>query len=134
MLKTYLILFALFAFISCGTNAHTDYDGAYNKDIRLIVDGGLAHDFGEVLAGEVLAQRIYFTADGIGALIVKNVTSDCGCTATDWTKEPVLEGEKGYVEIQFDSHGYMGIQNKSIVLETNALNKNIEINFFVNVK
>jgi hypothetical protein len=133
MWRIALILFPILLF-SCKSSNTDNSTIETNDNIQLLVEGGTDVDLGEVNAGEVIAKRVYFTAKGNGELVLKDVTSTCGCTVAEWSKKAIKEGEQGYFEIQFDSYGYQGLQNKNVVLQSNAMNKSVIVNFYVNVK
>ncbi len=65
------------------------------------------HDFGEVPAGKTV--RFMFRYKNVSAepLLLQTVRVSCGCTAAEWTEEPVAPGENGQVLIEFESslHG-----------------------------
>lgn len=35
------------------------------------------------------------------ALVIQNIRPSCGCTAADWTKEPIAAGQTGIIELRF---------------------------------
>ena len=45
----------------------------------------------------------------------------CGCTTPEWTKAPVLPGKTGTLAAHFNSTGKMGMQNKVLTVESNAV-------------
>lgn len=45
-----------------------------------------------------------FTNTGKQALIVKNVSTSCGCTTPDYSKEPVAPGKKGFIKAKYDTN------------------------------
>ena len=80
----------------------------------------LYHDFGTITEGEKVAYTFGFKNTGGTELIIKDAIAGCGCTIPEYEKKPVKPGEKGYVEIIFDSRGRYGNQYKSILLKTNT--------------
>lgn len=60
------------------------------------------HDFGEfsVNSGEKRCS-FAFTNQGKTPIVIQTVVSSCGCTAPDWTNEPILPGKKGVVNVLF---------------------------------
>ena len=50
------------------------------------------HDFGTIPQSVPVTNKFYFENVGKEPLIVSNVQKTCGCTVTDWTKEPVMPG------------------------------------------
>ncbi len=77
------------------------------------------HDFGALTSGEVVVSSFVLTNSGKHNLIIDNVTSDCGCVQVNFTKLPVKPGEKGSIEIEFDSSGMFGNQFKTIEINAN---------------
>lgn len=84
------------------------------------------HDFGKIAEEKgPVAHEFSFTNTGAQPLIIQNVRASCGCTAPDWTKDPVLPGKKGVVKATFDPKGRPGPFNKSITVTSNAENSTI---------
>lgn len=50
---------------------------------------------------EDIQLDIEFVNKGDKPLVVQNVTGCCGTQITDWTKKPLLSGEKGTITIEF---------------------------------
>lgn len=78
------------------------------------------HDFGTFKeeAG-VQTYKFEFVNTGNEPLFLTNVKASCGCTATEYTKEPVQPGGKGYVSATYNPSGRPGKFNKSITVTTN---------------
>ncbi|MDD3686977.1 MAG: DUF1573 domain-containing protein [Bacteroidales bacterium] len=68
------------------------------------------------------AATFTFTNTGSSPLYITNVKASCGCTATDYTKEPVQPGGKGYVKATYDPKNRPGKFNKSITVTSNTEN------------
>ena len=77
-------------------------------------------DFGDIQPGAVVRHTFEFTNTGKSPLLIQDATASCGCTTPSWTKEPVAPGAKGTIEVQFDSHGKIGMQNKSVAIRANT--------------
>ncbi|MDR3095200.1 MAG: DUF1573 domain-containing protein [Bacteroidales bacterium] len=78
------------------------------------------HDFGKIKEGEKVSYRFEFKNTGKNNLIVKEVRTYCGCTASQYSKKPVVPGGKGFVEITFDSNQRQGKQEKHFAIATNT--------------
>ncbi len=78
------------------------------------VDGIVKHDFKFKNTGKV-------------PLILSNVKSSCGCTVSEWTKEPVLPGKDGKISISFNPVAQSGAVSKSIQVISNASNSPIAL-------
>ncbi len=90
-----------------------------------------SHDFGEITEGTYATFVFNFTNVGDKPLLLKDVRPSCGCTASEWTREPVMPGEKGMIKAVFNSNGYGGREFfKSITVTFNANENNTEVIFF----
>ncbi len=81
------------------------------------------HYFGRVYDGEQVGWFFKFRNKGTNDLIIKNAYSSCGCTIPDYSKEPVHPNGEGNIKVIFDSKGRIGVQTKTITVESNARNK-----------
>jgi copper(I)-binding protein len=80
------------------------------------------HDFGDVKQGKMLVHSFEFENTGKAPLLIANVRTTCGCTATEWPKTPILPGQKAKITAQFNTEGRVGVQNKVITVVSNAEN------------
>jgi hypothetical protein len=79
------------------------------------------HDFGTVK--EELGPVTYdfkFTNTGNAPLIISNVKASCGCTTPDWTKDPVLPGQQGFIRAVYNTANRPGAFNKSLTITANT--------------
>ncbi len=79
-----------------------------------------SHDFGKIKAGEKVKHVFKFKNTGDAPLMITKVSPACGCTAPEWTKDPVPPGGSGSVTLEFDSQGRSGVQNKTASVESNT--------------
>lgn len=86
----------------------------------LIVFSAESHDFGDISSGEKVSFTFSYRNEGNANLIIKSASASCGCTVPKWSKEPLPPGEKGLIEIVFDSSGRSGRQMKTITIRSNA--------------
>jgi hypothetical protein len=93
----------------------------------------LKHDFGLMMQGERLEYTYVFTNTGGSDVVISNVSATCGCTIPDWTKTPIKPGEKGQVQVQFNSAGKSGSINKSAKVLANTQPNTIELEFTAEV-
>jgi hypothetical protein len=78
-------------------------------------------DYGKVYKNEDNGIRVFeFTNTGNAPLLIKHAQSTCGCTVPKWTKEPIMPGKTGKIEVQYNMQP--GPIRKTIVIETNAVN------------
>ncbi|MDD3739961.1 MAG: DUF1573 domain-containing protein [Bacteroidales bacterium] len=78
------------------------------------------HDFGTFKEEDGLQKaKFEFVNTGNAPLFITNVKASCGCTATEYSKEPVQPGGKGYVIAAYNPANRPGKFNKSITVTTN---------------
>ena len=87
------------------------------------------YDFGKIKQGDKVKHEFYFTNTGPHVLVIENVKPTCGCTAVDWTKDPVPPGGRGRIEAQFNSAGKMGAQLKHVTIVYNGDPKITRVTF-----
>jgi Protein of unknown function (DUF1573) len=92
------------------------------------------HDFGTIKEGAIVKHAFKFKNVGQAPLIVSDVKPQCGCTATNWTKEPIQPGDSGEIEVQFDSNGRAGQNSKSTTITANTKEGTAMLYFRVNVE
>ena len=78
-------------------------------------------DFGKILQGEVVSYTFHFTNTGNVPLIITGVDKSCGCTASDFPRQPIAPGEGGDIKITYDSKGHFGFQTKTVTVNSNAI-------------
>lgn len=91
------------------------------------------YDFGDIKEGQKVAYTYKFTNTGTAPLIVQSVQPSCGCTAPDWSKEPIPVNGTGFVKVEFDSNGKVGVQNKSVTVNANTWPKTRVLKFSARV-
>lgn len=69
-----------------------------------------------------------FTNTGKSDLVIKDVQRTCGCTSTDWVKEPVKPGQSGVVKVSYNTH-IMGAFQKIIHVYSNASQPVVTLTF-----
>lgn len=84
--------------------------------------GETVYDFGTVKEGEIVEHVFKFTNTGEAPVILSQVSASCGCTTPNYTKDPILPGKEGEINVSFDSKGQVGKQQKIITVSSNAAN------------
>ncbi|MGK7390484.1 MAG: DUF1573 domain-containing protein [Candidatus Cyclobacteriaceae bacterium M2_1C_046] len=128
MKKILLTLFALFTVASLYAQEPIKQENGpiltFEKD---------THDFGDIYQGDKVKHTFTFENTGNEPLIITNVQVTCGCTATEWPRDPIAPGQSGDITIQFDSTGKIGRQNKVITVVSNALNRQNRVTIVTNI-
>lgn len=91
-------------------------------------------DFGKILQGEVVSYTFHFTNTGNAPLLITSVDKSCGCTASDYPREPIQPGESGAIKITYDSKGHHGFQSKVLIIKANTMPAQTPIRIKAEVK
>ncbi|MEO6901519.1 MAG: DUF1573 domain-containing protein [Bacteroidia bacterium] len=78
------------------------------------------HDFGDIIAGEKVSYAFSFKNTGSVNLLINSAQGSCGCTVPSFPKDPIKPGEKGLIDVVFNSEGKSGMVEKTITLVTNC--------------
>jgi hypothetical protein len=84
----------------------------------------LEHDFGKIPQGEPVKHKFTFTNDGSSVLILTDVKASCGCTTPTWPQEPIMPGQTGVIEAEYNAAAD-GVFDKTITVYSNAANKEV---------
>lgn len=80
----------------------------------------MSHDFGTITEGEVVQHTFSFINSGSNPLVISNAVGSCGCTVPTFPKEPIPPGGRAAIEVQFNSSGREGLQNKTVTVSANT--------------
>ena len=101
MKKTIHILCAIAAFfiLAAGSaSAQSTFGGVVSVDKEI-------HDFGDIFTDQGSVSCTFtFTNISSKPILLLSAVSSCGCTTTEWTREPLQPGKKGTVEAEFDNN------------------------------
>jgi hypothetical protein len=78
-------------------------------------------DFGKILQGEVVSYTFHFKNTGNAPLLITSVDKSCGCTASDYPRDPIQPGGTGEIKITYDSKGHHGFQSKVLIVNSNTM-------------
>lgn len=92
------------------------------------------HNFGTIKEGEIAKHAFHFKNTGTNPLLVYNVVAGCGCTTPSWSKEIILPGGEGDINVEFNSNNRAGHQSKNVLVYSNAQQESISIGFDVDVE
>lgn len=109
----YLLVFCF----SAGFTQQNQPTISFEKDV---------HDFGKINEEDgKVSVKFQFVNTGAKPLLIKNVRASCGCTTPNWTKKPVLPGEKGFVSAVYNPANRPGIFQKTVTVNSNAKNSTV---------
>lgn len=107
-MKISLLIVCLFVFLSSFSQAVIQFNSR-------------AHDFGTIKeVNGAVSYDFEFVNTGKAPILIKNVESSCGCTSPQWSKQPILPGQKGFVKATFDPKDRPGYFDKTITVYSNA--------------
>ncbi|WP_321335185.1 DUF1573 domain-containing protein [uncultured Bacteroides sp.] len=86
------------------------------------------HNFGQIKWKKPVTVQYTITNTGNKVLVLTNVTTSCGCTVADWTKDPIEPGKKGVVSATFDAKA-LGHFDKTVGIYSNAQPSLVYLNF-----
>jgi len=92
----------------------------------------LVHDYGTIYQYGDGNCEFHFTNNGKEPLVLSNVRSSCGCTVPDWPRKPILPGKSDVIKVKYATNR-MGKINKSITVQSNAVNTPIVLRIAGNV-
>jgi hypothetical protein len=78
------------------------------------------YDFGVVMQGEKLTHTFTFTNTGKSPLVISSTSASCGCTTSTPPRAPIKPGEKGKINVTFDSKTKMGEVTNKVRVASNA--------------
>ncbi|CAM1357422.1 MULTISPECIES: DUF1573 domain-containing protein [Tenacibaculum] len=76
-------------------------------------------NYGKVALGSEGKRVFEFTNVGDAPLIIKDIRSTCGCTVPKKPEKPIMPGEKGQIEVSYDTNRPGGF-SKQITVMSNA--------------
>ncbi len=124
---TLALVGVLFSFTALAQDTAEQVDGAK------IEFEESSKNFGDIIQGDVVEHTFKFVNTGNQPLILSNVLVTCGCTATDWPREPIAAGKSSSITVKFNSRGKSGAQNKIVTVVSNAVNSREKVSIKSNV-
>ncbi|MBN2613525.1 MAG: DUF1573 domain-containing protein [Bacteroidales bacterium] len=95
----------------------------------------MQHDFGEIEENKgPVSTEFVFSNEGTLPLVLGSVIPTCGCTSPEWTKQPIMPGKLGSINVKFDPRNRPGPFSKSIKVNSNAENPVVILTIKGNVK
>ena len=108
-MRTLILVFSLF--LALNTQAQTT--GPAIKFTSQVVD------YGEIERGSDGIRVFEFVNSGDQPLVISKVYSSCGCTIPKKPEAPIAPGEKGEIQVKYDTNR-VGPIRKTITVNSNA--------------
>lgn len=90
--------------------------------------------FGKIKKGDKVEHIYEVTNTGTNPLVISEVKPACGCTVPDYTKDPILPGQKGKITLKFDSSSFDGMVNKQAEVFANVEKSPIVLSFSADIQ
>ncbi|MCB9845127.1 MAG: DUF1573 domain-containing protein [Phycisphaeraceae bacterium] len=94
-------------------------DAPIPDDAPRISLGLTEHQFGKIADDQIQHTVIPFSNTGKSTLVIRDVRSECSCTAAKPQKLEYSPGESGEIDVSFDPHGRQGAQHRTVTVFTN---------------
>jgi hypothetical protein len=80
---------------------------------------GTTFDFGKIKQNKPVTHKFTFTNTGNTPLVITSVQASCGCTVTDYSKDPIEAGTEGYVKATYNA-AVLGQFTKTVTVNANT--------------
>ncbi len=110
-MRTFLLLFTL----TLALNAQAQTAGPSIEFTTQVVD------YGEIEKGSDGVRVFEFINAGTQPLVISKVYSSCGCTIPKKPEAPIAPGEKGEIQVKYDTNR-VGPIRKTITVNSNSTN------------
>jgi hypothetical protein len=107
---------------------------ASNQPLTTVALSESNFDFGNIKKGDKVNHIYEITNTGTSPLVISEVKPGCGCTAPEFTKEPILPGKKGKITLSFDSSSFDGAVQKFADVYANVEKAPIKLTFNANIQ
>jgi hypothetical protein len=77
------------------------------------------YDFGKIPLNKPVTHQFKFTNRGDVPLVISSVQASCGCTVTEYSKDPIAPGAEGFVKATYNA-AKTGVFSKTVTVNANA--------------
>ena len=81
----------------------------------------MEHQYGTIVKGGNGDCQFTFWNDGDEPLILQSVKASCGCTTPKYSQKPVMPGQKGFIDVHYNTNNVGGF-SKTVTVTSNAVN------------
>ncbi|KQC02755.1 DUF1573 domain-containing protein [Pedobacter sp. Hv1] len=124
-LKHFLLFMLAILCVSCISKTQNN-NATTNSELTNMVFKQKEYDFGNIPAEKNVSAVFEFSNTGNNALIIKEVTTSCGCTVSEWPKVPIKPNESGEIKIVYDAKD-PGRFNKTVTVIYNGKDSPLEL-------
>jgi len=128
--KKQLIYCICFALLACHGNTNP-YANSLNIEPSVLAEMDTVHyttiqwknsiyNFGKLTQDDSVHIQFNFTNVGTTPLFIFSAHSACGCTVSDYPKEPIFPGKTGFIAVTFKSGKLEGTIERTITVIANT--------------
>ena len=138
MMKSFFsisLIVLIISFFGCGSRGNTNTsETSQEQESSAEVNTSITFvatqiDLGRVWEGNKAVCVFEFQNTGEADLFIHNVRASCGCTTPKYDKKPIKPGQRGEIEVAFDSRGRSGNQRQNVVVTANTEPSTIRLSF-----
>lgn len=85
-------------------------------------------DYGTIKKGDDGLRIFKFKNVGQAPLVVTEVKPGCGCTVPIWSKEPIMPGESGTIEVKYSTQNIGDFSKFVTVASNDSKNPSVQLN------
>ncbi|WP_020533058.1 DUF1573 domain-containing protein [Flexithrix dorotheae] len=118
-MKKYFYLIGIAMFYAATTFAQ-NVELASNESSKAVFTWeSQAVNLGKIPQGIPAEATFTFTNTGTSPIVISDVKPSCGCTATEWPKEPVMPGKSAVIKAKYNAAS-AGNFNKTVKVTANT--------------
>lgn len=77
------------------------------------------YDFGKIARNKPVTYKFEFSNNGTEPLVISEVKASCGCTVTNYSKDPIAPGAIGFVTATYNAAN-PGVFSKTVTINANT--------------
>lgn len=113
-----LIIISILSIVAIGCNNASEQEA--KEEGQEIFFSKTTHDYGEIQKGADGKYAFTFKNIGDKPIVINKVRTTCGCTATQWSGDPIEPGESGEITIRYNTALTGSFMKSSYVYSTAA--------------
>ena len=114
-------LMALTANLASAQQNEAQQNEAQQNEAVITVVGETTHDFKTIKEADGAATHTFkIKNEGKAPLVITKVTTSCGCTTREYTKEPIAPGKTGEIKVTYDTANRPGPFTRTIQVYSNG--------------
>lgn len=117
-MKNLFIITLMFVSLSSFTGNNNEFKNI-NLDGSEVIWEADSHNFGEIPQNKPVSVDFKFTNTGDSPLVITEVKTSCGCTASNYPKTAIQPGETSKITVDYNAKK-LGAFSKTISVVTNA--------------